>query len=164
MSPAPSTAAAARSRSGGPGRPTCTPVQAAFVEACQTLGFPASPDLNHPAATGVGPWPMNVRDGIRVSTALSYLAAARHRPNLTIQPNCHVHRVLFDGFRAVGVEASYGGQTHQLFGRRVTLSAGALASPAILLRSGLGPRADCRALGIAAGVVGILAACGLLPV
>lgn len=124
------------------------PVQAAFVEACRTLGFPHSADMNHPEATGVGPWPMNVLDGVRISTALSYLRVARQRPNLTIRPDCHVHRVLFDGTRAVGVEASYGGRVQQLFGRRVTLSAGALASPAILLRSGIGPRADCEALGI----------------
>jgi choline dehydrogenase len=124
------------------------PVQAAFVEACRALGFPPSADLNHPEATGVGPWPMNVRDGIRISTAISYLVPARRRPNLTLRPDCHVHRVLFDGPRAVGVEASYGGRVHQLFARRITLSAGALASPAILLRSGIGPRADCRALGI----------------
>src|SRR5262249_54572135 len=124
------------------------PVQAAFIEACRTLGFPTAADLNHPTATGVGPWPMNVHDGIRISTAISYLATARGRPNLTIRPDCHVHRVLFDGTAAVGVEASYGGQVRQLFGRRVTLSAGALASPAILLRSGIGPSENCRALGI----------------
>jgi choline dehydrogenase len=124
------------------------PVQAAFVEACRTLGFPTSADLNHPEATGVGSWPMNVRDGIRISTAIGYLLPARRRPKLTIRPGCHVRRVLFDGARAIGVEASYGGRAHQLFGRRVTLSAGALASPAILLRSGIGPPVDCRALGI----------------
>ena len=58
------------------------PVQAAFVEACRTLGFPTSADLNHPEAAGVGPWPMNVRDGIRISTAIGYLLPARRRPNL----------------------------------------------------------------------------------
>src|SRR5205823_5850074 len=103
------------------------------------LGFPTSADLNHPEATGVGSWPMNVHDDIRISTAIGYLLPARQRPKLTIRPGCHVRRVLFDGPRAIGVEASYGGRVQQLFGRRVTLSAGALASPAILLRSGIGP-------------------------
>ena len=51
--------------------------------------------------------------------------------------------------RAVGVEVESGGEVQRVYGRRITLSAGAIASPAILLRSGIGPAADLSALGIA---------------
>jgi choline dehydrogenase len=91
---------------------------------------------------------MNQRDGLRVSTAIGYLLPARHRLNLTIRPHCLVNRVLFDGNRAVAVEVESGGELQRVEGRHITLSAGAVASPALLLRSGIGPRADLTALGI----------------
>jgi choline dehydrogenase len=130
------------------------PVQRAFLDACRDLGFPEVRDHNHPDTRGVGPWPTNVRDDVRISTALAYLLPARQRSNLTIRPRCLVHRVLFDGDRAVGVEVSGGGDegratVEPVYGGRVTLAAGAIGSPAILLRSGIGPAADLRALGIA---------------
>jgi choline dehydrogenase len=124
------------------------PVQAAFVDACRSLGYAEVWDHNHPDATGVGPWPMNVRGGLRISTAIAYLLPVRHRLNLVIRPRCHVHRVLFDGARATGVEVECDGETQRVYGRRVTLTAGAFATPAILLRSGIGPAADLSALGI----------------
>jgi choline dehydrogenase len=91
---------------------------------------------------------MNARDGVRVSTAVAYLHPARHRLNLTIRPHCLVNRVLLEGDRAVGLEVECGGEVQRVHGRRITLSAGAVASPAILLRSGIGPRAELEALGI----------------
>jgi choline dehydrogenase len=130
------------------------PTQRAFVAACGALGFPAVADLNAPGASGVGPGPFNVRDGVRVSTALAYLLPARGRPNLTIRPRCLVDRVLLDGPRAVGlaVEDAGAGGREQVRGRRITLAAGALGTPAILLRSGIGPADDLRRLGIAPAV------------
>jgi choline dehydrogenase-like flavoprotein len=124
------------------------PLQQAYLDAGQTLGFAAVKDHNHPDATGIGPWPMNQRDGVRVSTAIAYLLPARQRPNLTIRPHCLVNRVVLEGSRAAGVELESGGPTEVVRGARITLSAGAIASPAILLRSGIGPRADLEALGI----------------
>ncbi|MGH2585905.1 MAG: GMC oxidoreductase [Dehalococcoidia bacterium] len=67
----------------------------------------------------------------------------------TVRGGCLVNRVLVEGGRAVGVEVGCGGETQRVYGRRVTLSAGAVAAPAILLRSGIGPAQDLRALGIA---------------
>src|SRR6185437_7040572 len=99
-------------------------------------------------STGVGPWPRNRRDGIRISTAIGYLNPARHRLNLTVRPFSHTHRVIVERGRATGVEVECGGVVQTIRARRVTLSAGAINSPAILMRSGIGPRADLEALGI----------------
>jgi choline dehydrogenase len=98
--------------------------------------------LNEPESTGVGPCARNVRDGIRVSTAIGYLGPIRNRLNLTIRGGCLVNRVVIENGSAVGVEVEAGGTTQRVYGKRITLSAGAVASPAILMRSGIGPRAE----------------------
>ncbi len=120
------------------------PDQRAFYQASQALGFPLSPDHNHPDATGIGPVPCNNPNGIRWSTALGYLNMARHRLNLTIKPDCMVHRLVFDGKKAVAVEVESGGQTFTVEGEEIILSSGAIGSPHILLRSGVGPEAQLR--------------------
>jgi choline dehydrogenase len=125
-----------------------TPLSQAYMTVLQRLGFDEVPDHNHPESTGFGVIQMNKRDGVRLSTAIAYLLPARHRLNLTVRGGCTVNRVLFEGGRAIGVEVESGGEMQRVYGRRVTLSAGAIASPAILLRSGIGPEADLRALGI----------------
>lgn len=128
-----------------------TPVQQAFVEASLAAGFPEVKDHNHPEATGIGSIPSNRRDTTtRVSTAMAYLTGeVRSRENLTIRSQTLVHHLLFEGNRAVGVEVSaVGGTPEQVRGRRVILSAGSVNSPAVLLRSGIGPAEDLRRLGI----------------
>jgi choline dehydrogenase len=130
-------------------RPTdLNPEQAAFIEACKSVGIPPSRDMNDPDSTGVGVWPRNIIDGVRISTAIAYLGPARHRLNLTIRGGCLVRRVLIEGGRAVGVEVESGGQVQRVYGKRITLSAGAIVSPAILMRSGVGPKAQLEAHGI----------------
>ena len=124
------------------------PVQRAFFEVCCRLGFPEVTDHNHPQATGVGPFPQNRRGRLRLSTAIAYLLPARHRPNLTIRPHCLVDRILVAGGGAVGVDIAGEGEPEQVYGRRITLAAGAIGSPAILLRSGIGPKAALTGLGI----------------
>jgi len=124
------------------------PTQQAFFDACRRLGFPEVSDHHHPEATGVGPFPQTRQGRLRLSTAIGYLLPARHRPNLAIWPRCLVNRVLFAGDRAVAVEISGDGGTERVRGRRVTLAAGAIGSPAILLRSGIGPTAALAGLGI----------------
>jgi len=123
-------------------------VQRAFFDACLAAGYPASEDHNVPGSTGVGPWAMNRSGSLRVSTATGYLAPARHRLNLTIRGNAHVRRILFEGTRACGAEVEVDGVTQVVRGREVVLSAGALHSPAILLRSGVGPKEQIEPLGI----------------
>jgi choline dehydrogenase len=128
-----------------------TTMQRAFTEASLAAGFPEVADHNHPEATGIGPIPSNRRDlRHRVSTAMAYLTGeVRARQNLAIQAGTLVHRVLFEGDRAVGVLASVnGGEPEELRARRVVLSAGAVNSPALLMRSGIGPADDLTRLGI----------------
>ena len=125
------------------------PFHAAFHAACVAAGFAAIDDLNAPGAEGVGEFPRNKRNGVRMSTALTYLAAARHRPNLTIRAGALVDRVVIEAGRAVAVEIIEDGRRTQLGGDRITLAAGAVSSPAILLRSGIGPSSSLRSLGIA---------------
>ena len=120
----------------------------AFYAACLAEGFPEYPDQNDPESTGIGPAPLNNRDGVRLSTALAYLDQARHRLNLTIRANVSVRRILFAGRRAVGVEAESGGESVTVEGEQIVLSAGAIASPHLLLLSGVGPAAQLRNLGI----------------
>ncbi len=120
----------------------------AFYRACLDYGFADCPDHNNPDSTGVGPLPLNNPNGIRWSTAIGYLAPARHRLNLTIRPNCLAHRILFEGKRAVGVEVESGGERFRVYGDEIILSAGAVGSPQLLLLSGVGPAAHLRSFGI----------------
>jgi choline dehydrogenase len=124
------------------------PTVSAFYASCRAMGFADSPDFNDPQSTGVGPCARNLRDGIRVSTAIGYLALARDRLNLTIRGGCLANRVVIENGRAVGVEVEAGGEKHRVYGKRVTLSAGAFASPTILMRSGIGQRAELERHGI----------------
>jgi choline dehydrogenase len=124
--------------------------QLGFVEACLEAGFPEVKDHNHPESTGVGPIPSNRRDTVnRVTTAMAYLTPARRRPNLDIRAHTIVDRITFEGARATGVVASAAGGTFETIeARRVILAAGAVASPMILLRSGIGAAEELRRHGI----------------
>jgi choline dehydrogenase len=132
-------------------RPTeLTAVQQAFFDECLAAGHPYAEDHNDPESTGIGPIPSNRRDlKVRVSTAMSYLWPVETQENLTILPGASVGRVVFEGSRAAGVTASVAGGAYETIrARRVILAAGAIGSPAILLRSGIGPGERLRELGI----------------
>jgi choline dehydrogenase len=124
------------------------PTQLAFYHACRAAGFPDSPDHNRPGASGVGPSISNNHNNVRFSTSLGYLAQGRHRLNLTVRPNCMVHRIRFDGNRAVGVAANSGGEMFNVEGEHIILSAGAVGSPQLLMLSGVGPAGHLKSLGI----------------
>ena len=127
-----------------------TPVSRAFIESSLNNGFSEVKDHNHPEATGVGSFPSNRRGDVRFNTAMAYLSLTRERENLTVLSHALVNRVLFDGNRATGVELSVNGDApEQVYGKRVILSAGACASPTILMRSGIGPAEDLARHGIA---------------
>ena len=124
------------------------PVPQRFWETCLAAGYPEALDQNHPEAEGVGPRPLNNVDGVRMSTNLTYLSMARHRLNLTIRANVLAHRILFDGGRAIGIEAESGGDVFQVFGDEIILSGGAINSPHLLMLSGVGPREHLESFGI----------------
>ncbi len=124
------------------------PFQRAFARACADLGYPEDPDLNHPSSEGFGPAPMNNPAGIRMSTALAYLLPARHRLNLTIRGNVVARRILFEGETAVGVEVESGGDVFTVEGGEIVLCASGIASPQLLMLSGVGPADHLAKLGI----------------
>ncbi len=116
------------------------PIDLALRQAALAAGHPDCPDHNGPTGTGVSPFAINNRDGQRVSTSDAYLEVGRARPNLRIVGDCLVDRVLVNADRrAVGVRARIGEQWHDVEADTVVLAAGAIHSPAILQRSGIGP-------------------------
>ena len=129
-------------------RETWLPHARAFYDACLSLGFPADPDQNHPEAYGVGARPLNNIDGVRMSTALTYLDPARYRLNLTVKANVTARRVLFENKRAVAVEVDSEGERFTAEGDLIVLSAGAIVSPQLLMLSGVGPAGHLQSHGI----------------
>ncbi|ART64819.1 choline dehydrogenase [Kushneria marisflavi] len=121
-------------------RPTTNPVNRAFIEAGKQAGYGETDDLNGYKQEGFGPMDRTTTpNGRRSSTARGYLDIARHRSNLTIETHATTDRILFEGKRATGVAYSRKGHNEQVRARReVLLCAGAIASPAILQRSGVG--------------------------
>ena len=124
------------------------PDQRAFYNACRSVGYADCPDHNDPDSTGVGPFAFNNPDGVRWSTAIGYLSQARHRLNLTIKADCLVHRLIFDGKRAVGASVESGGEMFNVYGDEVVLSGGSVGSPHILMLSGVGPAEHLIHMGI----------------
>lgn len=112
------------------------------------LGYPWCPDINTPAAHGVAPAAINVRNRARVSTNDGYLEPARERGNLTIRGRTPVERVVLAGGRATGVAIATGDGTQIVHGGEIILAAGSFHSPAVLMRSGIGPADELRSLGI----------------
>ena len=124
----------------------------AAVEAATQLGCEYREDVNDLAAgrgDGVG-WVQQTRGGrLRASAARSYLRPALKRPNLRLITGALVHRVLFDGTRAVGVEYSRNGVTERIDAAgEVILSAGAIGSPHILQLSGVGDPEHLERIGV----------------
>ena len=121
-------------------KPTTNPVNRAFIEAGKQAGYGETDDLNGYKQEGFGPMDRTTTpNGRRSSTARGYLDIARHRSNLTIETRAMTDRILFEGKRATGVAYSRKGHDEQVRARReVLLCAGAIASPAILQRSGVG--------------------------
>ena len=126
-----------------------SPWQRGFLAACDELGFDRCPDHNAPGTEGHGPHAMNKVEGQRMSAALCYLSAeVRARPNFHLAAGALVHRVLFEGRRAVGVEVERDGSLQRVTADRVFLCAGAIHTPGLLLRSGVGPAAELSRLGV----------------
>jgi choline dehydrogenase len=122
-----------------------TPSLRGFVEAAVAQGFKRVSDFNGAEQDGADGYPVDVVDGVRQNVGLVYLTEqVRRRPNLTIRGDVNIDRVLFDGATATGVIAADGAVYR---GREIILSGGTYGSPAILLRSGVGPAEMTPAVG-----------------
>jgi choline dehydrogenase len=117
----------------------------ALLESAVAVGHKDVPDHNRPGATGAGALPVNTIGGVRMSTALTHLATARTRANLTVRPGVLIDRIDVNRGQARGVRLADG---ELLVADLVILAAGAYGSPVIMLRSGLGPAGELGALGI----------------
>ena len=130
--------------------PSRDPLSEAFIQAGEQMGLPRVADLNHSGREGVGYTTRTIWKGKRQSSAQTFLKRARHRPNLRVVTGALVDKLLFDGRRATGVRANINGSVQEFTsGREIILSAGALMSPQILQRSGIGAASLLADLGIA---------------
>ena len=122
-----------------------TEIAAAGLEALKAVGFPMIADHNRPGAVGAGRIPMSSRDGIRVTAVDAFLSLGGTPPNLAIRDHAQVAEIMFDRMRATGVRLLDGARIEAGW---VVLCAGTYGTPALLLRSGIGPAEDLRAIGI----------------
>jgi len=125
------------------------PLAMAFIEAAAELGFPRNDDFNGEVQEGAGLFQVTARNGWRCSSATAYLKPARNRPNLIVVADAHAEGLVLEGRRATGVRFSrFGAQLTIQATREVILCGGAIASPHLLLLSGIGPAEHLRSLGI----------------
>ncbi len=125
------------------------PLSAVFVDGGVACGLAPNPDFNGAAQAGVGFYQVTQRNGRRCSSARAFLHPVRSRPNLEIRTNSLATRILFSGTRAAGIEYRWNGELHRARAEReVLLAAGAVASPQLLMLSGVGPAAALRSLEI----------------
>jgi choline dehydrogenase len=119
------------------------PLTYSFIQAAVQAGHPFNADYNGASQEGVAHAQLSQWNGLRYSTARAYLRPARRRSNLTVRTSALVHRVGIVGGRATGVDYTLNGKSHWARAEReVVVSAGALASPKILMLSGIGPAAE----------------------
>lgn len=127
-----------------------SPVSVAFIEAASRVGYPPNPDFNGPHQEGVGLYQVFQRAGSRFDAGSAYLGEAREWPNLSIISDTRAERIEFDGTRAIGVIVTGKDGRRMIRARReVIVAAGAIASPQLLMLSGIGPAAHLAQFGIA---------------
>lgn len=121
----------------------------AFREAAAQTGIPSIPDFNGGDNEGCSYFQVNQRRGVRWNASKAFLRPALKRPNLTVVTGAEVSRLVFENSRASGVIARVNGQEQTLRARReIILCCGAIGSPMVLQRSGIGPRPLLEKLGI----------------
>jgi choline dehydrogenase-like flavoprotein len=126
------------------------PIDRGLRDAALAAGYPWCDDVNGADGEGVACYPINSRNLRRISTNEAYLEPARNRANLEIRGHALVDRLVIKDSRATGVIVHNEGQgTQEIAAREIVLCAGAIHSPAILLRSGIGPSDELKAMNIA---------------
>jgi len=123
------------------------PIQQSIIDAAVESGLEENPDYNGDHLDGVARQQLTIRDGERLSTWRAYAEPVIDSPLLTVVTGAWVHRLLLDGTRVTGVEYERLGEIVQVESDQVVLTAGAIDSPRILLRSGIGPADDLTKLG-----------------
>ena len=120
-----------------------------FVEAGVQAGLPRNPDFNGAQQEGVGIYQVTHRNGERFSAAKAYLTPNRHRPNLQVMTGVTAEKIGLENGAARQVQVIQGGVRRTLHAQReIIVSGGAFQSPALLMRSGIGPGAQLQAMGI----------------
>ncbi len=128
---------------------TILPLTHRFVEAAQQAGFPFTSDLSGAQQEGVGYSQMSRNGRFRGSTARTFLAEAKDRPNLRVETNAVASRLVFDGKRCTGVRYEQKGAHHQVnAAREVIVSGGTINSPHLLHVSGIGPAEHLKSIGV----------------
>lgn len=126
------------------------PLAETMIESGETLGLKRVDDLNGATGPRVGLFSHNIRGGKRESSARTYLAQARKRPNVSVRTGVMAERILFEGAHAIGIETTVNGKPTRFdCAGEIIVSAGAMESPLLLQRSGIGDRERLKAAGIA---------------
>ena len=129
-----------------------SPIQQSILDAGVEEGLPLNLDYNGATVDGISKMQITVRDGKRFNTYMAYVKPARDR--IEVEVGCHVHELIFADTAAdaiphvIGVRFTQGGDVRELFADEVVLAAGAIDSPRLLLRSGIGPAAELADVGI----------------
>jgi len=149
----PAFAASPYHRVGGPmavsNIPQVNPLVSRFLESVRSLGLKDCPDFSGADPEGFGVRQGTIRNGRRESGVTAFLRPAQRRSNLKVCVNALAHRVLLEHHRAIGVQIERDGSPLTLLARReVILSAGSYGSPALLMRSGVGPEEYLRSAGV----------------
>lgn len=126
------------------------PLTHAWLKACQQAGLPYNPDFNSGSQAGCGLYQITAKNARRSSAATAYLRPARKRANLSIRTGHRITRIIVDRGKATGVEYLRKGVRKILLARReVIISTGAIATPQLLMLSGIGPAKALQQHGIA---------------
>lgn len=121
----------------------------AYVQAAQAIGLPFTPDFNGPRQAGTGFFQLTTADGERCSASTAFLKPALSTGRIELKTASLVHRVLIENGCAAGVEYAQGGTLQQArCDKEVLMAAGAIATPKILMLSGIGPHFHLKEMGI----------------
>ena len=124
------------------------PLFKAFFESVQEAGYPLTEDVNGAQQEGFGKFDQSIYRARRMSTSQAYLKPVKHRKNLKVITRAMVHRILFEGKKAVGVEFRHRGKVIKVYGNEIISCGGAINSPTLLQLSGIGNASELKKIGI----------------
>ncbi|MEA3504220.1 MAG: choline dehydrogenase, partial [Bacteroidota bacterium] len=109
-----------------------------FFKSVQEAGYPLTDDVNSKNQEGFGKFDQAINNSRRMSTARAYIHPVKKRSNLTVITMAMVHRIIFEGKKAIGVEYKKKGKLHQVYSKETISCGGAINSPQLLQLSGVG--------------------------